>query len=235
MSPSCTSSGGPWHARDNAGQQGNGPDGSGSVACGSLTWLRVIAKMLGVNIGGHLTYGSVPYGSAPYGGLPSDFRATFDLEKKDDSLSIVEVASFVDRGLIERLRRFPDDLRIINRRKFEELVAEFFVGFGYEVELTQRTRDGGKDIIAIRRQEVDTRFLIECKRPDPGNPVGVSTVRELYGVKVHDGASKAILATTTYFTLDARIFFDTHRWELEPRDFDALQAWIVEYLRRKGR
>ena len=136
--------------------------------------------------------------------------------------SLIQVVSFVDRALIERLRKHPDDLRTINRRVFEELVAELFNGFGYEVELTKRTRDGGKDVIAIRRKEVETRFLVECKRPDPGNPVGVSTVRELYGVKADDGASKAILATTTYLTPDAKLFIERHRWELEAREYDAI-------------
>ena len=159
-------------------------------------------------------------------------HTTFDIESTASGESLVKVASYVDRALIARLHKYPDDLRTIDRRKFEELVAELFVGFGYEVELTQRTRDGGKDIIAIRKAEVDTRFLIECKRPDPGTPVRVSAVRELFGVKTDDGASKAILATTSYFTPDAKLFFEKHRWELEPRDFDALQLWIAKYLGR---
>jgi hypothetical protein len=75
---------------------------------------------------------------------------------------------------------------------------------------------------------------VECKQPDPGNPVAVSTVRELLGVKVDDGASKAILATTTYLTPDAKQFVDRHRWELEAREFDAIKAWIAEYLRTRS-
>ena len=157
-------------------------------------------------------------------------HTTFDIESTTGGEPLVKVASYVDRALIERLHQYPDDLRTIDRRRFEELVAELFVGFGYEVELTKRTRDGGKDIIAIRKSEVNTRFLIECKRPDPGTPVRISAVRELYGVKEDDRASKAILATTSYFTPDAMLFFEQHRWELEPRDFDALQLWIAKYL-----
>ena len=60
--------------------------------------------------------------------------------------------------------------------------------------------------------------------------MGVSTVRELYGVKVDDGATKAILATTTYLTPDAKVFVEKHQWELEAREFDALQDWIRAYL-----
>jgi hypothetical protein len=179
-----------------------------------------------------MIYGASPYGSAPYGSEPLglDFHATFNVDRVDTAPSIIEVASFVDRDLIEQLRKYPDNLRTIDRRLFEELVAELFCGFGYEVELTKRTRDGGKDIVAIRRREVETRFLIECKRPDPGNAISVSTVRELYGVKVDEGASKAILATTTYFSADAKQFFEKHRWELEPRDYHAVHDWISEYL-----
>ena len=87
-----------------------------------------------------------PLGSYPLGGLPDDFSASFDIDRADDGHSIIEVVSFVDRALIDELQRCPDDLRVINRRRFEELIAELFNGFGYEVELTQRTRDGGKDI-----------------------------------------------------------------------------------------
>jgi restriction endonuclease Mrr len=180
-----------------------------------------------------MSYGNSPYGSAGYGGEPSDFSARFNLEPSGHDDSIIQVASFIDRALIARLQQYPEDLRIIDRRKFEQLVAELFAGFGYEIELTQRTRDGGKDIIAIKRREVDIKFLIECKRPDPGNPVGVSTVRELYGVKIDDGASKAILATTTYFSHDAKLFSDKHQWELELKDFDAIRVWIGEYMKSR--
>lgn len=171
-----------------------------------------------------------PISSAPVGALPDDFSAKFDLHEEDGSNSIIQIATFFDRALIERLQQYPEDLRSIDRRFFEQLVAELFSGFGYEVELTQRTRDGGKDIIAVKRAEIDLRFLIECKRPDPGNPVSVSTVRELYGVKVDDGASKAILATTTYFSPDAKRFSEKHLWELELRDFEAIKGWIAKYL-----
>ena len=100
--------------------------------------------------------------------------------------------------------------------------------------MTQKTRDGGKDIIAIKRRIAPVKFLIECKRPDPGNPISIRAVRELYGVKCDDGATKAILATTTYFTPDAKIFSDKHRWELELREFEGLKEWIAGYLSIKS-
>lgn len=167
------------------------------------------------------------------GEIPDNFHVSLNIGNTANDHSIIEVVRCVDRAMIESLYKNPEDLKSINRRKFEELVAELFNGFGYEVELTQRTRDGGKDIIAVKRQEVDLRFLIECKRPDPGNSVSVSTVRELLGVKVDDGASKAILATTTHLSKDAKIFVEKHQWELEAKEFEAIKAWLAQYLQKQ--
>ena len=112
--------------------------------------------------------------------------------------------------------------------------AELFGGFGYEVELTKQTRDGGRDVIAVKRAEVQVKYLIECKRPDPGGYVGVRPVRELLGVRQDEGATKAILATTAYFSKDAKLLFERHPWVLEPKEFDDLKEWIKLYMKLKG-
>jgi HJR/Mrr/RecB family endonuclease len=162
---------------------------------------------------------------------PRDAAATFDVLAPVSGSSIVQVSDIIGRKLIEHFHRNPDALRRIDRRKFEELVAELFGGFGYQVELTRRTRDGGRDVVAVKHTEVAVKYLIECKRPDPGGYVGVRPVRELYGVKQDEAATKAILATTAYFSPDALLFFDRHRWELEPRDYFGVTEWIVDYVR----
>ena len=122
----------------------------------------------------------------------------------------------------------------MNRRLFEELIAELFNGFGFDVELTKKTRDGGRDIVAIKSSEVNLKYLIECKRPDPENVVGIRPVRELFGVKQDEKASKAILATTTYFSPDALQFFERNKWELESKDFEGINNWIADYLKIKN-
>lgn len=181
-----------------------------------------------------MVIGGGPIGSFPIGGLPEDFKVRFDVSEPVSGNSIIQVASLVGEGLIKHWHDNPDGLRLIDRRMFEELVAELFSGFGYEVELTRRTRDGGKDIVAVRSREVAVKFLIECKRPDPGNAVGVKAVRELHSVKVTEKATKAILATTTHFSRDAKLLFEQHRWELEPRDYGAIMEWMSSYLSLKG-
>jgi len=155
--------------------------------------------------------------------------AQFPIDQTYDRTTIITVSDLIGQKLVEYFARHPEEMRTMDRRKFEELIAEVFDGFGYEVELTQQTRDGGRDIIAVRRQEVETRYLIECKRPEPGTHIGVRPVRELFGVKADEKATKAILATTAYFSRDALLFFDRNRWELEPRDYDGIVEWVKMY------
>jgi hypothetical protein len=51
-------------------------------------------------------------------------------------------------------------------------------------------------------------------------------VRELYGVKMDERATKAILATTGIFTPPANQSIRQHIWELEGRDRDGILDWI---------
>jgi HJR/Mrr/RecB family endonuclease len=141
-----------------------------------------------------------------------------------------EVIQFTEQAqrLISTMSLQPAELLKLTSRAFEELIAELWWRFGYEVELTARTRDGGRDVIAVRKAEATIRFLIECKRYDPDKKIGVALVRALYGVKVHENATKAILATTSTFTAGAESFFDAHEWELEAKDHAGVLNWISQ-------
>jgi len=164
-------------------------------------------------------------------------------EEEKDKEKIIEFSTDLDIGLIttkadERLIHYfsehPEEMKTMNRRLFEEMIAELFSGFGYEVELTKQTRDGGIDIFAIKHSDVSVKYIIQAKRPKPEKPVGVDPVRALYGVKGDERATKAIFATTTHFTRDATMFFEKHKWELEQKDYEGIMEWINEYLKIKG-
>lgn len=159
---------------------------------------------------------------------------SFDLDTSINRQTIIDISSNINEKLIAYFANHPENLKRMDRRLFEELVAELFNGFGFQVELTQKTRDGGRDIVAIKNEEAQLKYLIECKRPDDGNTVGVKPVRELFGVKQDEKASKAILATTSYFSKDATLFFERNKWELEPKDFNGIVQWIDTYKRKKN-
>jgi len=125
----------------------------------------------------------------------------------------------------------------ITPREFEEIVAELFKGYGYSVELTKRTRDGGRDVIAINRNNViiPQKYLIECKHWK--DKVGVSVVRELLGVSAieEERPSGLIVASTSGFTKDALLLSekDQAKWILSLKDKEAIEEWVKDYVNIK--
>jgi HJR/Mrr/RecB family endonuclease len=119
-------------------------------------------------------------------------------------------------------------------RAFEELVAELFAARGFDVELTSATRDGGRDIIAVHEtMGLRSRYLIECKRYAPQNRVGLAIVQRLFGVKMAENANKAIIATTSNFTRDAKSFAAQRVWDLDLKAYNDILQWVREYRQQR--
>jgi len=125
----------------------------------------------------------------------------------------------------------PSFLHTMNPRKFEELIAQIFMDYGWHVDLTAQTRDGGYDIVAIRRSyPADLKLLIEAKRYAPDHVVGVQVVRSLYGVRLLNAASQVILATSSHVSRDAKKEFErVVPWELNFIERDEILAWCHKH------
>src|SRR5574341_1617855 len=120
---------------------------------------------------------------------------------------VVRFSTWINDQLMKELQRDPQRMLSLKPRQFEEFVAELFQREGFFVELTPPTRDGGRDVIAVTHSHLGTqRYLAECKRYDPKNPVGVELVRSLYGVVEAERTTYAVLATTSSFTAGAKEF-----------------------------
>jgi restriction system protein len=88
-------------------------------------------------------------------------------------------------------------------REFELLVAEAFRRKGFTVrDQGGQGPDGGIDIVLLKGNE---RFLVQCKQWR-ALKVGVTVVRELYGVMSAEGATGGIVVTSGSFTEDAKEF-----------------------------
>jgi len=92
---------------------------------------------------------------------------------------------------------------------FEHLVREIFEQEfsqnGGEVKVTQSSRDGGVDAIAFDPDPIrGGKIVIQAKRYT--NIVGVSSVRDLYGTVMNEGATKGILVTTSDYGSDSLNF-----------------------------
>jgi len=115
-------------------------------------------------------------------------------------------------------------------RKFEELIASILEDFGFDINLTKATRDGGSDIIArIKNSVCSFLTLVECKRYAPDNKVGVGIVREVIGVHSIKQASKSIIVTTSFFSKDAQEVAKKMENQIDLKDFEDLKIWLNQY------
>jgi restriction system protein len=104
-------------------------------------------------------------------------------------------------------------------RQFEFEIANLFRRKGYESLATKFTNDDGVDVLASNDQE---KIIIQCKRWT--HPVGRAVVDELAGVWNRYDVQRAILATTSTFSEDAKQAAYKHHIELW--DFSRIrQEW----------
>jgi len=148
-----------------------------------------------------------------------------------ESPAIFELRSAISDELIRWLAEHPRHLYTLDPRKFEELIARVFEGYGFSVELTAPVRDGGRDIIALSYSPAKVKYLVECKRYAEGNKVGLKIVQRLHGVVQGEDATIGVLATTSEFTRPAQDFLirPTVRYRLDGRDFEGVRQWLINY------
>ncbi len=84
--------------------------------------------------------------------------------------------------------------------EFENFVGELFKKMGYDTTVTRKTGDFGVDVIA--RNSKDT-IAIQVKQNAPGNHVGAVIVQNVLGSMWQYKANKAIIITTSDFTVQA--------------------------------
>ena len=144
-----------------------------------------------------------------------------------------KIITNLNQGVSElafEVSRNPNLLYNLEPRRFEELIAHIFSNNGFQVELTKTTRDGGRDIIAIRSDMgIPSKYIIECKRYARDYPVCVDVVRALYGVQMAEGANKSIIATTSRFTQPAIDFATSSQqtqWHMDLRSYQDIVGWL---------
>lgn len=96
-----------------------------------------------------------------------------------------------------------DTIRALSWREFEELVGEAYRRRGYTViENESAGADGGID---LRLCKDDATHLIQCKQWR-SKKVGVSIVREMFGVLTSEHAASMSIITSGMFTQEAKNF-----------------------------
>lgn len=133
----------------------------------------------------------------------------------------------MDDERFKEILRDPSLIDSLSPREFEELVALLLAGFGWQVELTPATRDGGVDIFATTKDPtgLDVTWIVECKKYKQQNKIGVDVLRALHGAKEFLGVSNGILATTSSFTKDATDFA-SQLYDLKLVDREKILEWL---------
>jgi restriction system protein len=128
--------------------------------------------------------------------------------------------------LFDTVRGEPKlEIAQLSWQQFEVLIGEGFRRRGFAVTERGGARpDGGVDLALVRAHE---RFLVQCKQWR-ARQVGVSVVRELYGVMTAERVAGGYVVTSGTFTKDAKEF-------AAGRNIELLDGRGVEQLIREGR
>jgi len=133
-------------------------------------------------------------------------------------------------ALAEQLKARPEGVRALTPRQFERLIAEIVEDWGWNVQLTPATRDGGFDILATIDTELGClMWLIETKLYGAHHKVGFDLVQRLYGAFASVGATHGMLVTTSSFTAPARELQAKHSYHLTLREYRDVLNWIERY------
>jgi len=163
--------------------------------------------------------------------LPAEFKLENQSRNLRKSALVISDVSDANQKLISMINKDPIILYRLHHRKFEEIIAEVLGGLGYEITLTPRTRDGGVDIFAASKGNLGSfLYIVECKLYTPPNHVGVAVIRDLYGTVQFQNATAGILATTSYFTKNAKVLSSQQPHRISLIDYLGLQRWFDEYV-----
>ena len=136
----------------------------------------------------------------------------------------------VNQSILERINDY-DDLFSISPYKFENLVGEILEKQGFDVKITQRSKDGGRDILSILKTPIGEMLtIVECKQYSRHRKIGIDIVERLLWICEHqDHASKAMIVTTSEFTRGCYNLKDIYKYKLELKDIGNVIDWISHY------
>jgi restriction system protein len=132
--------------------------------------------------------------------------------------------------ILALIQRSPETIYDIGWRKWEEIVAGAYSQQGFEVILTPRSNDKGRDVIATMKGLGSIRIVDQVKAYRPGHVVTADEVRSMVGVlTLNPNVSKGLVTTTSSFAPGVLTDADIARlrpYRLELKDGAALLEWL---------
>lgn len=141
-------------------------------------------------------------------------------------------SQFFDQRFINFLSVNQEKLGKIHWRKFEELIAECFIKFGYKVELGPGSNDDGVDVRVWKENENSSpEFIIQCKKQK--EKINKVTIKGLYADVLHENAKQGLLVTTSELSIGATKTIKARAYPIAEVNGDKVKNWLVE-LRKVG-
>lgn len=136
------------------------------------------------------------------GGIASLVRQWWNGRLLDKQAAFMDINTTPNAKPAKIAPRISNATPDLDWREFESVIQEAFRRQGYLAVETQTGADGGYDI-ALRKD--GKLYLVQCKHWK-AQKVGVSPVRELFGVIAARGAAGGFFVTSGYYTEDAKAF-----------------------------
>lgn len=136
--------------------------------------------------------------------LESTTNNSHDL--KDLERSIEEKKIYLDNELqmFEELKKKQAEHWLsMSGHQFEKGVARLYEAYGYDVQLTKGSGDGGIDIFL---ENDGQRYGVQCKNHH--GAIGPAAIRDLYGAMSHEGLDGGIFIASSGYTKGAKEFAD---------------------------
>lgn len=166
-------------------------------------------------------------------------QAVLQLANPSEEGRLVQAVTVPWFKIMEMIRKNPESIYQINPFQWEELIAGAYHAQGFEVILTPRSGDKGRDVIATRNGVGSIRIFDQVKAYKPGHVVPANDVRAMLGVlSGAQNVSKAVITTTSGFAprIEQDDFikpFMPYRLELKPRE--VLLPWLNEIAQNATR
>lgn len=131
-------------------------------------------------------------------------RATFkegeELDRIDETERLVALVQQFSHRLVEWIATYPHHLDLVEWRDMERVLGVAFSGLGFEVQITNASKDGGID---LRLESRGSTYFVQVKHWPSGKRVGGEYVREFVALTVSSGARAGIFLSTSGFTSSA--------------------------------
>ena len=149
--------------------------------------------------------------------------------------SFVTAITAAWEAMLNEIERCHHDAHIIPPRVWEEIVAATWERAGFQVTLTPRSADHGRDVIAVKHGFGSIRILDQVKAYKPDHIVPANDVRAMLGTVLGDqAATKGVITTTSTFAprlLDDPMIRAHVPYRLELKDRSELFRWLDEVKR----